>query len=116
MTSDLSRLDLLVIQIDGLHIDADPVLVGYTRHRGDGNKHLLSLLGVIEKARRLLRNLARRLKWDAPSVAASNLEELDEMLTVNRLGLPAKLRRSLACTNSVEDMMGTMRRVCCNVK
>jgi hypothetical protein len=29
------------------------------------------------------------------------------MLTVNRLGLPAKLSRSLACTNSIENMMGT---------
>ena len=40
-------------------------------------------------------------------VVASILEGLDEMLTVNRLGLPAKLRRSLACTNSIENMMGT---------
>jgi hypothetical protein len=38
------------------------------------------------------------------------------MLTVNRLGLPIKLRRSLACTNSIENMMGTVRRVCRNVK
>jgi hypothetical protein len=38
------------------------------------------------------------------------------MLTVNRLGLPVKLRRSLACTNSIENMMGTVRRVCRNVK
>jgi putative transposase len=38
------------------------------------------------------------------------------MLTVNRLGLPLKLRRSLACTNSIENMMGTVRRVCRNVK
>ena len=38
------------------------------------------------------------------------------MLTVNRLGLPTKLRRSLACTNSIEKMMGTVRRVCRNVK
>ena len=38
------------------------------------------------------------------------------MLTVNRLGLPAKLRRSLACTNSIENVMGTVRRVCRNVK
>ena len=30
------------------------------------------------------------------------------MLTVNRLKLPAKLRRSLACTNSIENMMGTV--------
>jgi hypothetical protein len=33
------------------------------------------------------------------------------MLTVNRLGLPANLRRSLACTNSIENMMGTVRPV-----
>jgi putative transposase len=39
------------------------------------------------------------------------LEGLDEMLTVNRLSLPVKLRRSLA-TNSIENMMGTVRRVC----
>jgi putative transposase len=38
------------------------------------------------------------------------------MLTVNRLRLPLKLRRSLACTNSIENMMGTVRRVCRNVK
>jgi len=38
------------------------------------------------------------------------------MLTVSRLGLPVKLRRSLACTNSIENMMGTVRRVCRNVK
>jgi putative transposase len=49
-------------------------------------------------------------------VAASILEGLDEMLTVNRLHLPAKLRRSLACTNSIENMMGAVRRVCRNVK
>ena len=69
-----------------------------------------------DKAERLLRNLARRLHQEAPGVAASILEGLDQMLTVNRLGLPAKLRRSLACTNSIENMMGTVRRVCRNVK
>jgi len=63
-----------------------------------------------------LRNLARRLDQEAPGVAASILEGLDEMLTVNRLGLPVKLRRSLACTNSIENVMGTVRRVCRNVK
>ena len=52
----------------------------------------------------------------APGVAASILEGLDEMLTVIRLGLPSSLRRSLACTNIVENMMGTVRRVCRNVK
>jgi putative transposase len=38
------------------------------------------------------------------------------MLTVNRLGLPPQLRRTLACTNFIENMMGTVRRVCRNVK
>jgi putative transposase len=69
-----------------------------------------------DKAERMIRNLARRLEQQAPGVAASILEGLDEILTVTRLGLPAELRRSLACTNIIENMMGTIRRVCCNVK
>jgi hypothetical protein len=40
---------------------------------------------------------------------------MDEILTVVRLGLPSELRRSLACTNIVENMMGTVRRVSRNV-
>jgi putative transposase len=68
------------------------------------------------KAEKLIRNLARRLEQDAPGVAASILEGLDEILTVSRLHLPTELRRSLACTNIIENMMGTVRRVCRNVK
>jgi putative transposase len=201
MASDLSKLDLLIIQIDGLHIGNDLVLVAALGIDAEGHKHPLALIegatenaavvqalidnliergldpkvcrlfiidgakalskvirrtfgahtpiqrcqihkarNVIErlpkplhasvrralrqawelddadKAERLLRNLARRLDQEAPGVAASILEGLDEMLTVNRLGLPIKLRRSLACTNSIENMMGTVRRVCRNVK
>ena len=69
-----------------------------------------------DKAERLLRNFARRLEVEASGVAKSILEGLDEMLTVNRLGLPLELRRALACTNAIENMMGTVRRVCRNVK
>jgi putative transposase len=201
MASDLSGLDLLVIQIDGLHIGDDLILVAALGIDADGHKHPLGLIegatenaavvqalldnlvergldptacrlfivdgakaltkavrstfgrhtpiqrcqihkarNVIERlpkplhasvrkalrqawelddadrAERLLRNLARRLEQEAPGVAASILEGLDQMLTVNRLGLPAQLRRSLACTNSIENMMGTVRRVCRNVK
>lgn len=201
MASDLSKLDLLVIQIDGLHIGNDLVLVAALGIDGEGNKHPLGLVegatenaavvqalldnliergldpkvcrlfivdgakaltkairstfgrhtpiqrcqihkarNVIDrlskplhasvrkamrqaweledadKAERLLRNLARRIEQEAPGAAASILEGLDEMLTVNRLGLPAQLRRSLACTNSIENVMGTVRRVCRNVK
>src|SRR5450759_3044176 len=63
-----------------------------------------------------MRNLARRLEGDWKSVSASILEGLDEMLTVTRLGLPKQLRRSLACTNIIENIMGTVRKVCRNVK
>jgi hypothetical protein len=57
-----------------------------------------------------------RLEREAPSVVGSILERIDEILTVTRLGLPDELRRSLACTNTIENMMGTIRRVCRNVK
>jgi putative transposase len=201
MASDLSKLDLLVIQIDGLHIGNELVLIAALGIDREGNKHPLGLIegatenaavvqalidnliergldpkvcrlfivdgakaltkvirssfgrhtpiqrcqvhkarNVIDrlpkplhasvrkalrqawelddadKAERLLRNLARRLEQEAPSVAGSILEGLDEILTVNRLRLPAQLRRSLACTNSIENVMGTVRRVCRNVK
>ncbi len=43
-----------------------------------------------DKAERLIRNLARRLEQEAPGVAASILEGLDEMLTVNPAWLPAE--------------------------
>jgi putative transposase len=201
MASDLSELDLLVIQIDGLYIGNDLVLVGALGIDADGRKHPLALvegatenaavvqalidnliergldpkvcrlfivdgakalskvirrtfgahtpiqrcqihkarnvterlpkplhasvrralrqaweLDDADKAERLLRNLARRLEQQAPGVAASLLEGLDEMLTVARLKLPTPLRRSLACTNAIENIMGTVRRVCRNVK
>src|SRR3981081_1444177 len=69
-------------------------------------------LNDAEKAEKLIRNLARRLEHDAPGVSASILEGLDEILTVTRLGLPKELRRALACTNIVENVMSTVRRVC----
>ena len=201
MAADLSELDLLAIQIDGMHIRDDLTLLTAVGIDGEGVKHPLGLLegatenaavvqalldnliergldpkvsrlfivdgskalikairktfgrhtpvqrcqihkarNIIErlpkhlhasvrkalrqawelddaeKAERLIRNLARRLEQVAPGVAASILEGLDEMLTVIRLGLPLPLRRSLACTNIIENMMGTVRRVCRNVK
>jgi transposase-like protein len=69
-----------------------------------------------EKAERLIRNLARRLERDWNGVSASIMEGIDETLTVTRLGLPHELRRSLACANIIENVMGTVRRVCRNVK
>ena len=201
MAADLSKLDLLIIQIDGLHMDDDLMLVGAVGIDGAGDKHPLGVIegatentavvqalldnlvargidptacrlfvvdgakalskairktfgrntpiqrcqvhkarNIVErlpkplhasirkvlrqawelddaaKAERLIRNLARRLEHEAPGVSGSILEGIDEILTVTRLGLPAGLRRSLACTNIIENMNGTIRRVCRNVK
>ena len=68
------------------------------------------------KAERLVRNLARRLEKDWPGISATILEGLEEILCVVRLGLPQDLRRSLACTNIIENMNGTIRQVSRNVK
>jgi putative transposase len=73
-------------------------------------------LNDADQAEKLIRNLARRLERDWSGVAGSLLEGIEEILTVTRLGLPKELRRSLACTNIVENLMGTVRRVCRNVK
>jgi len=201
MASDLSGLDLLVIQIDGIHLDDNLILVAAIGVDAKGNKHPLGLIeGATEnaatvqalidnmvergldpevarlfiidgskalskairrtfgraaaiqrcqihkarnimerlpktlhasvrrvlrqawelddadKAEKLLRNLAHRLERDWSGVASSILEGIDEILTVSRLGLPKELRRSLACTNIIENVMGTVRRVCRNVK
>jgi hypothetical protein len=43
-------------------------------------------------------------------VAGAILEGLDEILTVVRLGLPKELRRSLACTNIIENIMAGAHR------
>ena len=201
LAADLSGLDLLVVQIDGIHISEHLVLVAAIGIDAQGVKHPLALIeGATEnaavaqaliddlvergldpavprlfiidgskalarairrsfgrhtaiqrcqihkarnimerlpkplhasvrralrqawelndavKAERLIRNLAQRLERDGPGVSGSLLEGLDEILTVTRLGLPAELRRSLACTNIIENMMGTVRRISRNVK
>jgi transposase-like protein len=83
-----------------------------------GPSHTASGLGAerSRQAEKLIRNLAQHLERDAPGVSQSILEGLDEILTVTRLGLPSELRRSLACTNIIENVMGTIRRVSRNVK
>ncbi len=200
LASDLSALDLLVIQIDGLHV-GDHVLVAAIGVNARGDKHVLGVAegatenaatvqalldnliargldpeiprlfivdgakalskairntfgsaaaiqrcqvhkgrNIVErldehlhagvkkalrqawdqddagKAERLLRNLARRLEREAPGVSGSILEGLDEILTVIRLALPSELRRALACTNAIENALGTVRTVSRNVK
>lgn len=88
-------------------------------------KHVASVRRTLRKAwelddaaeaERLIRDLARRMEKEALGVSSSISEGLGEMLTVNRLRLPPALRRSLACTNAIENMQGTIRRVTRNVK
>jgi hypothetical protein len=51
MATDLSKLDLLVIQIDGIHIENDLVLLAAVGIDGDGVKHPLGVLeGATENA------------------------------------------------------------------
>ena len=51
MASDLSGLDLVAIQMDGLHLTRDMVMVGAVGIDADGNKHVLGLAeGATENA------------------------------------------------------------------
>ncbi len=50
-----------------------------------------------------LKKLSEWLRREYPSAAESLLEGLDEMFTINRLGLPGSLRRCLASTNCIES-------------
>jgi transposase-like protein len=61
------------------------------------------------RARKLLMNLARRLRDAHPGAAASLDEGLEETLTVMRLGLPRRLERQLSTTNAIENLIGSVR-------
>lgn len=63
------------------------------------------------KATGKIKDLARELEDEWPSASGSLLEGLDELFTVNRLGLPPSLRRSLATTNIIESPQATVRRL-----
>jgi len=56
-----------------------------------------------DKGIKKLKQLARWLEREYPSAASSLLEGLDEMFTINRLGLPKALRRCLGSTNVIES-------------
>ncbi len=58
-----------------------------------------------------LRQQAAWLKAEHPDAAASLLEGLEEIFTVNRLGLTPALTRCLATTNLIENPNGAVRRV-----
>ena len=60
--------------------------------------------------------LADELARTHPGAAASLREGLEETLTVTRLGVRGRLKRTLASTNPCESMIETVRRISRNVK
>jgi transposase-like protein len=64
-----------------------------------------------QKAIGKIKDLARELEEEWPGASGSLLEGLDELFTVNRLGLPASLRRCLCTTNIIESPQSTVRRL-----
>ncbi len=70
----------------------------------------------VERAKRLLLNLARRIEAEHPGAAASLREGLDETLTVIAFRLPLNLERTLATTNPIENVLGTARYISRRVK
>ena len=56
-----------------------------------------------KKGKQKLKQLGRWLENDYPSAMSSLLEGLDEMFTINDLGLPKTLCRCLATTNVIES-------------
>ncbi len=67
----------------------------------------------LEAGERLFKALAER---DRPSAAASLHEGLDELFTINRLGLPSKLRRCLGTTNLIDNSYSAVRQRSARVK
>jgi putative transposase len=69
-----------------------------------------------DRALEQLRVLADELTRSHPGAAASLREGIEETLTVTRLGVRGRLKRTLASTNPCESMIETVRRVARNVK
>lgn len=67
-------------------------------------------------AKRALNSLVRELMDLNPSAARSLEEGMDETLTVHRLRVPEKLRRTFRSTNPIESAFDSVETVCRNVK
>ena len=69
-----------------------------------------------QRALEQLTTLAGELDHTHPGAAGSLREGMEETLTVIRLGIKGKLRRTLESTNACESMIDTVRRTQRNVK
>ena len=86
-------------------------------HRETVKRKLQNAYAMTEyaDARRALEKLLRERMDLNPSAARSLEEGMEETLTVHRLGVPPKLRRSLASTNVIESAFSMVETVCRNV-
>lgn len=69
-----------------------------------------------ERALDQLQRLASELERSHPGAAASLREGMDETLTITRLGVKGRLKRTLQSTNPCESMIETVRHTSRNVK
>ena len=70
-----------------------------------------ALKGDADAGIQKLKAHARHLKGQHPDAAASLLEGLEELFTINRLGVTGELARCLATTNVIESPNSVVRRV-----
>ena len=70
-----------------------------------------ALKGDAEVGIEKLKAQAKHLKAQHPDAAASLLEGLEELFTINRLGVTGELARCLATTNVIESPNSVVRRV-----
>jgi len=85
-----------------------PAVKTRLRRAWASDNHALALDG--------LRTLADELEHSHPGAAASLAEGLEETLTLTRLGIRGRLKKTLASTNPIESMIEIIRRTSRNVK
>jgi putative transposase len=85
-----------------------PVVKARLRRAWASDNHALALDG--------LRTLASELEHSHPGAASSLTEGLEETLTLTRLGIRGRLKKTLLSTNPIESMIEIIRRTSRNVK
>lgn len=85
-----------------------PAVKARLRRAWASDNHALALEG--------LRTLASELQHSHPGAASSLSEGLEETLTLTRLGIRGRLKKTLASTNPIESMVEIIRRTSRNVK
>ena len=81
-----------------------------SRETVEASERVLKELMDAKQGEQKLEQLARWLERDHPSASASLREGLSEMFTINRLGLPPRLRKCLGSTNLIDSTHSGVRQ------